>query len=39
MTMIHASFRSYLVVPSSQLFSRNEKPSSVDALAPGTRSG
>lgn len=37
--MIHASFRSYLVVLSSQLFSRNEKPSSVDALTPGTRSG
>ena len=37
--MINASFGSHLVVPSSQLFSRNEEPASVDALNPGNRPG
>ncbi|MBP2391864.1 hypothetical protein JOF40_002989 [Aeromicrobium fastidiosum] len=37
--MINASFRSYLVVPSSQQPSRNEELASVDALNPGTRPG
>ena len=37
--MINASFRSHLVVLSSQQPSGNEKLASVDALNPGNRTG